>query len=93
MASYGLAAAPVCWLQVGYPAGYTTKLFDTPVIFREIECAAMGAPRCVIIGQHADAWGDDAPERQYFGLEWKSRPRHASAKVPCRTGGACRGGC
>lgn len=80
-ASYGLATEPVCWLQVGYPSGYTTKLFGKPVIFREIECAAMGAPRCVIIGQHADAWGDDAPERQYFGLEWKSRPLYAAAPV------------
>lgn len=82
VASYGLASEPVCGIQVGYPAGYTTKLFGTPVIFREIECAAMGAPRCVIIGQHADAWGDDALERQYFGLEWKSRPLHAPAKIP-----------
>jgi len=79
VASYGLATEPVCWLQVGYPSGYTTKLFGTPVIFREVECAAMGAPRCVIIGQHADAWGDDAPERQYFGLEWKSRPLRVAA--------------
>ncbi|OAF07592.1 sigma-54-dependent Fis family transcriptional regulator [Bradyrhizobium neotropicale] len=82
VSSYGLANEPVCWLQIGYPSGYTTKLFGSPVIFREIECAGMGAPRCVIIGQHADAWGDDAPERQYFGLEWKSRPLHAAAKIP-----------
>ncbi len=81
VASYGLASEPVCWLQVGYPSGYTTKLFGKPVIFREVECSAMGAPRCVILGQHADAWGDDAPERQYFGLEWKSRPLHAAAKA------------
>lgn len=81
VASYGLASEPVCWLQVGYPSGYTTKLFGKPVIFREIECAGMGAPRCVILGQHADAWGDDAPERQYFGLEWKSRPLYAAAKL------------
>lgn len=82
LASYGLASEPVCWLQVGYPAGYTTKLIGTPVIFRETECAAMGAPRCVVIGQHADAWGDDAPERQYFGLEWTSRPVHAAGRMP-----------
>ncbi|GLR89663.1 sigma-54-dependent Fis family transcriptional regulator [Bradyrhizobium iriomotense] len=81
VASYGLATEPVCWLQVGYPSGYTTELFGRPVIFREVECAAMGAPRCVIIGQHADAWSD-APERQYFGLEWKSRPLHLATKLP-----------
>ncbi|WP_439373483.1 sigma 54-interacting transcriptional regulator [Bradyrhizobium sp. DASA03120] len=82
LASYGLASEPVCWLQVGYPSGYTTKLCGWPVIFREVECAGMGAPRCVVVGQHADAWGDDAPERNYFGLEWKSRSVHAVGKVP-----------
>jgi DNA-binding NtrC family response regulator len=85
IASYGLASEPVCWLQTGYPSGYTTELFGKPVIFREIECAGMGAPRCVLIGQHADAWGDDAPERSYFGLEWKSRPVHAPSKPPVVT--------
>jgi two-component system, NtrC family, response regulator HydG len=82
VASYGLATEPVCWLQIGYPAGYTTKLFGVPVIFREVECVGMGAPRCVLIGQHADAWGDDAPERGYFGLEWKSRSVHRIGTAP-----------
>jgi two-component system, NtrC family, response regulator HydG len=82
LASYGLASEPVCWLQVGYPSGYTTKLCGWPVIFREVECAGMGALRCVVVGQHADAWGDDAPERSYFGLEWKSRSVPPTSKVP-----------
>jgi two-component system response regulator HydG len=69
--SYGLAGEPVCWLQCGYPSGYTTKLFGKPVIFREIECAGMGADRCIVVGQHAEAWGEDAPERAWFGLEWR----------------------
>lgn len=64
------------------PSGYTTKLCGWPVIFREVECAGMGASRCMVVGQHADAWGDDAPERKYFGLEWKSRSVHATGKVP-----------
>jgi transcriptional regulator with PAS, ATPase and Fis domain len=82
LASYGLANEPVCWLQIGYPSGYTTKLCGWPVIFREVECACMGALHCVVVGRHADAWGDDAPERSYFGLEWKSRSVRATSKVP-----------
>ncbi|MCP3392385.1 sigma 54-interacting transcriptional regulator [Bradyrhizobium sp. CCGB12] len=82
LASYGLASEPVCWLQVGYPSGYTTKLCGWPVIFREVECAGMGAPRCVVIGQQAEAWGDDAPERNYFGLNWKSGTMRRIRKVP-----------
>jgi DNA-binding NtrC family response regulator/predicted hydrocarbon binding protein len=73
IASYGVASEPVCWLQCGYPSGYTTRLFGKPVIFREVECAGMGAPRCVVIGQQAEAWGPDAPERAWFGLEWTGR--------------------
>ena len=70
IASYGVANEPVCWLQCGYPSGYTSKLFGKPVIFREVECAGMGAARCVVVGQHAEAWEQDAPERAWFGLEW-----------------------
>lgn len=77
--SYGISSEPVCWLQTGYPSGYTTKLFGKPVIFRETECMGMGAKHCVVVGQHAEAWERDAPEREYFGLEWKAR-RSAARK-------------
>ncbi len=73
IASYGIASEPVCWMQTGYPSGYTSKLFGKPVIFREIECAGMGAPQCLVVGQNAEAWGYDAPERDYLGLEWRKR--------------------
>lgn len=73
VAYHGLASEPVCWMQTGYPSGYTSSLFGRPVIFREIECSAMGAPRCYVVGQNAEEWGDDAPERGFLGLEW-SRP-------------------
>jgi two-component system, NtrC family, response regulator HydG len=32
----------------------------------------MGAKRCLIAGQHVDAWEHDAPERAYLGFEWKA---------------------
>ncbi|UVC12293.1 sigma 54-interacting transcriptional regulator (plasmid) [Rhizobium sp. TH2] len=89
ISSYGISSEPVCWMQTGYPSGYTSTLFGRPVIFREIECAAMGAPRCFVVGQHVDAWGKDAPERHYLGLDWKSgryvavdRPKPAPAAKP-----------
>ena len=76
LASYGVSTQPVCWLQTGYPSGYTSKLFGKPVIFREVECVGMGAKRCTVIGQNAEAWEKDAPEREYFGLTWKNRRYH-----------------
>jgi two-component system response regulator HydG len=81
ISSYGISSEPVCWMQTGYPSGYTSTLFGRPVIFREIECAGMGAPRCLVVGQHVDAWGKDAPERHYLGLDWKSQ-RHVAVARP-----------
>ncbi|WP_404405278.1 sigma 54-interacting transcriptional regulator [Pelagibacterium halotolerans] len=80
LANYGVASEPVCWLQTGYPSGYTSQLFGKPVIFRETECAGMGHKRCFVVGQHAEAWGKDAPEREFLGLEWKNRRVHPTRR-------------
>jgi two-component system response regulator HydG len=80
ISSYGISSEPVCWMQTGYPSGYTSTLFGRPVIFREIECAGMGAPRCFVVGQHVDAWGKDAPERHYLGLDWTGRRQVAAER-------------
>lgn len=80
LASYGVSTQPVCWLQTGYPSGYTSKLFGKPVIFREVECVGMGAKRCTVIGQNAEAWEKDAPEREYFGLGWKNHRTYAAPR-------------
>lgn len=85
IAHHGLAQEPVCWMQTGYPSGYTSTLFGRPVIFREIECSGMGASRCYVVGQNAEEWGEDAPERAYLGLEWprqKRTNRRAVQKEP-----------
>ncbi len=78
IAHHGLASEPVCWMQTGYPSGYTSTLFGRPVIFRELECSGMGASRCYVVGKNAEEWEEDAPERAYLGLEWP-HARRASA--------------
>ena len=65
--AFGVSDCPTCWMQVGAPAGFTTALLGQPVIFREVECAGMGAERCVVIGRNAAAWGRDVPELEEFG--------------------------
>lgn len=95
IAHHGLASAPVCWMQTGYPSGYTSTLFGRPVIFREVECAGMGASHCKVVGQNAEEWGDDAPERAYLGLEWprsrrivrrSAEPALQSTEPPAKAG-------
>lgn len=66
--NFGVCDCPACWLQVGVPSGYTTALLGFPVIFREIECVAQGAARCIVIGKDVESWGGDVPELEIFGL-------------------------
>ncbi len=42
-----------------------------------------GPERCYVVGQNAEEWGEDAPERAYLGLEWARRPgmRRSAAKI------------
>ncbi|MFD1342115.1 XylR N-terminal domain-containing protein [Litorisediminicola beolgyonensis] len=48
---FGVCDCAACWMQVGVPSGYTKTLLGFPVIFREIECVAQGAPRCLVVGK------------------------------------------
>lgn len=71
---FGVSDCPTCWMETGAPAGFTTALLGQPVIFREVECAGMGAERCVVIGRNASAWGDDVPElKDYTKARARSR--------------------
>jgi two-component system, NtrC family, response regulator HydG len=75
MRNFGICDCPVCWMQIAVPSGYTSTLLGFPVIFREIECVAQGAQRCVIVGKDAASWGDELPELKIFGVDGKPRPK------------------
>jgi DNA-binding NtrC family response regulator len=78
---FGVSDCPTCWMETGAPAGFTTALLGQPVIFREVECAGMGAERCVVIGRNASAWGDDVPELKEF-TKARARSRAAPWQPP-----------
>lgn len=79
---FGISDCPTCWMQSGAPAGFTTALLGQPVIFREVECAGMGAARCVVIGRNAAAWGDEVPELAHWHGPAAARPRKAPWTPP-----------
>ncbi|MGE4450968.1 MAG: sigma 54-interacting transcriptional regulator [Castellaniella sp.] len=54
----GPAEQPVCWMLLGYASGYTSQFFGRRALFREIRCAACGAPHCEIEGRFLDEWPD-----------------------------------
>jgi len=74
---FGISGSPACWMMVGYACGYTTALMGRPVIWREIECVAMGHECCRVIGQpieECDA-GDEA--LRFLQVEdFITAPRH-----------------
>ena len=44
LAVFGLAAEPVCWMQIGYASGYTSGFMGRPILYREVECRGAGHP-------------------------------------------------
>jgi DNA-binding NtrC family response regulator len=56
---YGNATAPQCWSLAGYVSGYASACLGREIYFREIECAAQGSEKCVLIGRDGGSWGED----------------------------------
>lgn len=57
---FGTQTEPVCWMLLGYASGYTSGFFGQPILYKEVACAACGAPHCRIEGRPRDAWPDGA---------------------------------
>jgi DNA-binding NtrC family response regulator/predicted hydrocarbon binding protein len=53
---YGIGSDVVCWQQVGYASGFVSRFMGRPVMFREVQCKAQGAPHCVIVGKPVEEW-------------------------------------
>lgn len=69
IADYGLAAEPVCWMQIGYASGFSSAFFGRRVIYREVECAAMGFEACRIIGKPLTEWDNVQEDLRYFDAQ------------------------
>lgn len=59
---FAIGTEPACWMQIGYASGYATEFMGLPVLYREVECQAMGQPWCRIVGKPIAEWGSDACE-------------------------------
>ena len=82
IATHGIGSGPCCWMQIGYASGYASAFLGKLIVYRELECMAMGAPHCRIIGKPADQWQDVDDDLQTFGVEIKRARR--SEKVSQR---------
>ncbi len=57
--AFGVDSEAVCWMQVGYATGYTTALFGSTVLFREVDCVAKGDSSCRIVGKMESELSED----------------------------------
>lgn len=72
-ADHGVGTRPAGWQQVGYASGYASTFFGRPMVFREVECVAMGHACCRLVGKPADEWPDADAELRWFRAETYSR--------------------
>lgn len=62
-----LSEEPVCHTTCGYASGYLTKVMQTPVFVKEIECRAMGHEQCKCICMPLEKWGEEiTDELSYY---------------------------
>jgi transcriptional regulator with GAF, ATPase, and Fis domain len=76
IAMQGIGSTPGCWMQVGYANGYASAFLGKLIVYREVECMAMGAPHCRIIGRPADQW-QDGDDLEFYATP--ARPRASAA--------------
>lgn len=61
LSEYGVSYEPVCWSQIGYASGFTSRFVGRQILFREQGCIGCGEKVCRIEGRPAEEW-DDAEE-------------------------------
>ncbi len=49
---------PACWNQIGYVSGFTSGLFGSLVIAREIQCMSQGDAQCALVMQDVASFSD-----------------------------------
>jgi len=80
---FGVSGTPACWMMAGYACGYTTTMMGRPVIWREIECVAMGHARCRVIGQPIEECEDADEALRFLQVEdFVTTPRHRTSRSP-----------
>lgn len=76
----GENASPVCWMQTGFASGFATTFAGHPIVMRELECAGMGDPACLLHAKPEDEWPRlDAVEAT---VKYLSRPAEAADEGP-----------
>jgi two-component system response regulator HydG len=65
---FPIGTEPACWMQSGYASGFTTEFMGRPMLYREVECQAMGQPACRIVGKPVEEWGEEGAQDVRFTM-------------------------
>ncbi len=87
IADYGIASEPICWMQLGYACGYSSSFIGRMIVYKEVECRAMGSDVCRIIGKPVDEWDDiestlSALQPEKFANRFEDRRKTGTALAP-----------
>jgi two-component system response regulator HydG len=66
LAEYGVSYEPVCWAQLGYASGYTSRFVGRQILFREQGCVGCGEKVCRIEGRPVEEWDDCEELLRYY---------------------------
>ena len=66
---YGTQSEPVCWSQIGYACGYSSSFMGRAILYKEVECLAMGHNNCRIVGKPVEAWDEASGYERFFDRE------------------------
>lgn len=84
IAAYGIGNDPACWMELGYATGYVSGLFGRLVVFREVECRAMGHQVCRVLGKTAELWGDVDEDLRYLNASAEESEHSRMERAPYR---------
>jgi transcriptional regulator with PAS, ATPase and Fis domain len=66
LAEYGVSYEPVCWTQLGYASGFTSRFVGRQILFREQGCVGCGEKKCRIEGRPSEEWDDCEELLRYY---------------------------
>jgi len=65
----GTSGTPACWMMTGYACGFTTAMMGRPILWRELECVAMGHACCRVIGRPLEECPDAEEDLRFLQIE------------------------
>lgn len=66
LSAIGVGHVPAGWAQLGYASGYASVYLARPIVYREVECIAMGHECCRLIGRPAEEWEDAGDDLRFM---------------------------